>query len=60
MDNQIKSDIAQEPYEAPVVEDIVLHPEEQMLAGCKSPIGPSPTSAGNPCTIGACVTATAS
>jgi hypothetical protein len=36
MDN-VKNETALEPYEAPTIEDIPLHAEEQLLAGCKIP-----------------------
>lgn len=37
---------AREPYEPPVVEDIPLKSDEQVLAGCKGPghNGPGPSS----------------
>ncbi|MCU1384206.1 MAG: hypothetical protein JWL71_2903 [Acidobacteria bacterium] len=49
MDNQIKTGSAREPYEPPAIEDIPLRPEEQLLAGCKTPTGGSQVSGGNPC-----------
>jgi hypothetical protein len=53
--DKAQNESTREPYEAPVVEDIPLHPEEVMLAGCKVAIGPSPSSGGAPCALGACV-----
>ena len=35
MNEQIKREGVKEPYEPPVVEDIPLHAEETVLAGCK-------------------------
>jgi hypothetical protein len=32
MENQSQ----REPYEAPTIEDVPLHPEETVLAGCKT------------------------
>jgi hypothetical protein len=48
-----------EPYEAPVVEDVPLRSDEQVLAGCKTPgsSGPGPISifchvrGGAPCRV---------
>jgi hypothetical protein len=37
------------PYEPPTIEDIPLHPDEQVLAGCKTSTGNSPLVNGNPC-----------
>jgi hypothetical protein len=37
MDNVSK--IAREPYEAPLVEDIPLRPEDQVLVTCKDAVG---------------------
>ncbi len=44
MDN-VKSETVREPYEAPVVEDVPLRADEQVLAGCKTAAhsGPSGT-----------------
>jgi hypothetical protein len=47
MDN-VKNELAREPYEAPVIEDIPLRAEEQVLAGCKQPGGVGPQSGGGP------------
>jgi hypothetical protein len=30
-----------EPYEAPVIEDIPIRPDEMVLAGCKTNAGPT-------------------
>lgn len=38
--------IAREPYEPPVVEDVPLRAEEQVLSGCKQPGAPGPLSGG--------------
>jgi hypothetical protein len=35
-------------YEPPTIEDIPLHPDEQVLAGCKTSSGNSPGVAGRP------------
>jgi hypothetical protein len=53
--DKVQNENTREPYEAPVVEDVPLHPEEVMLAGCKVAIGPSPSSGGQPCAFGTCV-----
>jgi hypothetical protein len=47
---KISDGTAREPYEAPVIEDIPLRAEEQLLAGCKQVgLTPSPINGGNPC-----------
>lgn len=46
MDN-VKNE-TREPYEPPVVEDIPLRAEEQVLAGCKQAGIPGPQSGGGP------------
>ncbi len=48
-----------EPYEAPVIEDIPLHPEETVLAGCKTGTN-SPGSQFNNHICAICVTQTSS
>ena len=45
---------AQIPYEPPTIEDVPLHPDEQVVAGCKTSTGPSPGQQGAPF-CGACV-----
>lgn len=37
-----KNEAAREPYEAPVIEDLPLRSDEQLLAGCKLPAGGGP------------------
>lgn len=56
---KIADETAREPYEAPVIEDIPLRAEEQLLAGCKQPgFNVSPINGGAPCF--ACSTPSAS
>jgi hypothetical protein len=45
---------SQLPYEPPTIEDVPLHPDEQVVAGCKTSQGPSPGVQGRPF-CGACV-----
>jgi hypothetical protein len=61
MDN-VKNEIAREPYEPPMVEDIPLRAEEQVLAACKQPGQPGPQSGGGPgsCNNISCSTPSAS
>lgn len=40
--DKIENEIAREPYESPVVEDIPLRTDEQLLAGCKIAPHPGP------------------
>ncbi len=40
------------PYEPPTIEDIPLHPDEQVVAGCKTSSGNSPGQHSSPfCSI---------
>jgi len=49
--DEIKAEgAAREPYEAPVIEDVPLRADEQLLTGCKS----APTAAGRTGQCGAC------
>lgn len=50
-DKTMDNEEQREPYEPPVVEDLPLHPEEQLLAGCKGPGHSGPNSP-----VGACIT----
>jgi hypothetical protein len=34
--------LQQLPYEPPTIEDVPLHPDEQVVAGCKTSHGPAP------------------
>jgi hypothetical protein len=43
-----------EPYEPPVIEDIPLHPREQVLAGCKTAGGFGTLRDGGSCDSRAC------
>ena len=57
MDN-VKNE-ALEPYEPPIIEDVPIRAEEQLLAGCKQAnFQPSPISGGAPCFL--CMTPGAS
>jgi hypothetical protein len=40
--DQPRANQIREEYEPPVVEDIPLHAEEQLLVGCKTPFGGTP------------------
>jgi hypothetical protein len=57
--DQSRPDQVREEYEPPVVEDIPLHAEEQLLVGCKTAFGGSPGRAPQ-FTCGACRIPTAS
>ncbi len=58
--DQSRANEIREDYEQPVVEDIPLHAEEQLLVGCKQQGsgGPGRATQGNQC--GACSRPTAS